>query len=116
MSVLINVFEAHPEESIATSVISLQELYEGESTRDDQKEQYLLSTLGSLEILPYTTEIATLAGKLARDAKQPMEFADAAIAATAIVNEAELFTLNQKHFVGIPDLKLRTLPLKPSSQ
>ncbi|MBI2405028.1 PIN domain-containing protein [Candidatus Gottesmanbacteria bacterium] len=112
-SVLIRLFDAYPEEPITTSVICLQELYEGESTRDDQKEQYLLSTLGSLDVLPYTVEIATLAGKLARDAKQSMEFADAAFAATALVNEAELFTLNQKHFTGILNLKLRTLPSKP---
>jgi len=38
--------------------------------------------------------------------KGPIELADAGIAATAIVNGCELFTLNKKDFKGIEGLKL----------
>jgi len=35
-----------------------------------------------------------------------LEFADALIAATAILHNVELYTLNRKDFVFIPNLKL----------
>lgn len=41
----------------------------------------------------------------------PIDFADAAIAATAIHNHCELATLNPKDFTGIPNLSLHQ-PLK----
>lgn len=88
------------------SVISIQELYEGKSTSDQVKENQMMSILGLLNIFPYDVEVARLAGKIARDSKNIIDLADAAIAATAIINEAELLTLNQKHFRTIPNLKL----------
>mgnify|MGYP001602359360 FL=1 len=66
----------------------------------------LLATITPLTIVPYTFEIAEQAGKIARDFLHPIEFADAAIAATAIVQGGKLLTLNQKHFIGIPELEL----------
>ena len=45
---------------MAISVITLQELYEGQSTRDQIKENYMLSILTPLKILPYTEEVAKL--------------------------------------------------------
>ncbi len=105
-STLIKLFEKHVDQTFGLSVISVQELYEGKSTQDTAKESQLLSTLGLLEILPYNFETAKLAGKIARDAKESIELADAAIAATVIINEAELYTLNKKHFQPIPNLKL----------
>lgn len=93
-------------EQLAISLISIQELYSGQSTKDPGREEYLLATIGSLQILPYTYETAELAGVIARDLKQPIELADAAIAATTIVNGAELVSLNKKHFKGIPALRL----------
>ncbi len=44
-----------------------------------------------------------------RDSKTPIQFADAAIAATAIINGAELYTLNKKDFEKIPGLLLYRL-------
>ena len=55
---------------------------------------------------PYTYEIAKLAGELIRDAKDPIEFPDAVIAAAAILHDAKLFTLNKKNFVRISKLEL----------
>ena len=107
-SLLIKIFKRIPEEVFAVSVVSIQELYEGKSTRDEEKERHLLSTLASLEILPYTTEVAKLAGTIARDLRKPIELADAAIAATTILNNAQLFTLNNKDFIGIKNLEFLT--------
>lgn len=98
--------EKYPKEFLALSTISVQELYEGKSTSDRQKELALLSVISPLKILPYTFETAILAGKIARDLKRPIELADAAIAATAIINKASLLTKNKKDFQGIRDLIL----------
>lgn len=93
-------------EDLALSVISVQELYEGKSTKMELQENYLLATITPLKLLPYTYEIAQLAGEIARDLRQSIELADAAIAATAIVYGASLYTLNTKDFTGIEDLEL----------
>ncbi|OGK10219.1 hypothetical protein A2767_02095 [Candidatus Roizmanbacteria bacterium RIFCSPHIGHO2_01_FULL_35_10] len=62
---------------------------------------YLLSIISNLEILPYNYDVSRLAGKIIRDTSRYVGFADAAIAATAVVNDAELFTLNKKDFQDI---------------
>lgn len=93
-------------ESLAISIITIQELYAGKSTRDDEKERILLATISPLSILTYSYEVSELAGKLIRDAKNPLQFADAAIASTAIVNGYRLLTLNKKDFEGIEGLEL----------
>jgi predicted nucleic acid-binding protein len=95
-----------PKEILAISMLTVQELYEGRSTRDAQQEQYLLATISPLKILPYNYEVAKLAGEIARDVDRPIELADAGIAATAILNGGELFTLNLKDFTGVDNLRL----------
>ena len=105
-SVLIKLVQQQPKINLAISIISVQELYEGKSTQKPDKEQILLSLISPLKILPYTFDIASLAGQIIRDTSQPITFADAAIAATSIYHQIPLFTLNQKHFQPIPDLKL----------
>jgi len=105
-SVLVKLYKKSTDQIFGISVVSVQELYEGKSTKDATKESQLLSVLGLLEVLPYNLEVAKLAGEIARDAKRPIELADAAIAATVILNEAELYTLNTKHFGVIPGLRM----------
>lgn len=105
-SLLERLHKKIPEDNLAISIISIEELYRGQSTKEPEAEKILLATLGSLKVLPYTYEIAELAGKLIRDSSQILEFADAAIAATAIVNSASLFTLNKKDFAQISNLEL----------
>ena len=102
---LKRIVSTNPKEMAALSLVSLQELYEGESTKDRKIEITLIKTITPLKILPYTREIAKLAGIIARDLKRPIEFPDAAIAATAILNKAELATLNKKDFREIKNLK-----------
>lgn len=93
-------------ESLALSVVSVQELYEGKSTKDEEKEKYLLATIAPLKILPYSYEIAQMAGEMARELKYSIDLADAAIGATAIINNCSLYTLDKKHFKGVKGLEL----------
>ena len=105
-TVLKKIVRSKLEDGLSISVLSIQELYEGRSTKDRTTEQILLATISSLHILPYTFETAQLAGELARDLGRPIAFADAAIAATTLMNEDSLLTLNKKDFEGIRGLDL----------
>jgi predicted nucleic acid-binding protein len=105
-SKLMHLVQHNPKKTLAISTISVQELYESQSTKDSQKEQYLLATISPLKILPYTYEVAKLAGEIARDLHRPIELADAAIAATAIITGCGLATTNTKDFIDIPQLSL----------
>ncbi len=106
---LMKILRKEGRDSLHLSVISIQELYEGKSTKEEDKLRQMLSILAPLTLLNYTSEIAELAGIIARDLKNPVEFADAAIAATCIFNDSELFTLNTSHFKNISSLELYNL-------
>ena len=83
LTLLMRLAQEKTKETFAISTITVQELYEGQSTKNKTKEQLMLATIAPLKIVPYTFEIAKLAGQIARDLKKPIELADAAIAATA---------------------------------
>ena len=102
----IRLIKNIPQEDLAISILSIQELYQGLSTRDSKNEEILLAILSPLTILSYTYDIAQLAGKIARDLNRTIEFPDTAIAATAIVNGCQLYTLNKKDFHSIKKLDL----------
>lgn len=105
-SILMRFLKKYPKEELALSMVSIQELYEGRSTKGSEIEDYLLATISPLRILSYTYEAAVLAGKLARDSKVLVELADAAIAATCIINGAQLVTLNKKHFENFENIQI----------
>ncbi len=105
-SIFVRLAENISRGDLAISMVTVQELYEGQSTKEQEEENFLLATIGSLKILPYTYEVAELAGRLSRDNPNPLEFPDAAIAATALVNNASVATLNKKDFSQIPNLEL----------
>lgn len=96
----------HAASKIAVSLVSIQELYTGKSTRIQDEKTRLLSILANLEVISYDYTIAKKAGIIQRDLPIDIGFADAAIGATAITNGAKLLTLNPKHFRGIPKLVL----------
>lgn len=108
-TVLDKLEEKNKGEIFCISMITIQELYEGKSTIDENKEKDILTLINNLRVFPYNYEIAKYAGTVARDSKKHIDLADAAIAATAILNEAQLLTLNRKDFVGIKDLELLEL-------
>lgn len=107
-SYLLAIVDKHGVEAIAISVLTIQELYEGRSTRNAAKEREMLSVISPLAVLPYTYDVGEYAGMLARDLERPIEFADAAIAATAILNGCTLATLNTKDFEQIKGLEMLT--------
>lgn len=95
-----------------TSCINVMELRYGSSRRTDHEsfwrriEQEVLSTL---LILPVTTETARIAGDIAAALSlrgRGISAEDLLIAATAISGDMTLITANEKHFKGIPGLKL----------
>ncbi|MDO8573179.1 MAG: PIN domain-containing protein [Candidatus Daviesbacteria bacterium] len=83
----------------------IQELFAGQSSKTVEPKDEIRKILQSFHIIDVTPEIAELAGQIMRDSKLSIQFADAAIAATAITNNALLATLNKKDFQGIPDLE-----------
>lgn len=87
-------------------MITIQELYTGLSTKESDKAQFLLATISPLKILPFTFDVAQLAGEISRDLPRPISLADAAIAATTIINKGQLITLNNNDFQDIPELLL----------
>ncbi len=95
-----------PDEDFGLSIISVQELFEGQSTKDPQKLAQLSATIKPLNVLDYSVKIAKQAGEIARDLTAPISFADAAIAATALEHKCKFATLNTKHFAKIPGLIL----------
>lgn len=106
VTLLEEILKTTPREDISISVISIQELYQGKSVMDVEKETEMQTLLAPLKILPYSYEVAKQAGELVRAKNFEITFADAAIAATAIVNHIPLYTLNQKDFLRIPNLIL----------
>jgi len=106
---LLKIASGITKQQLSISMLTIQKLYEGKSTKDKGKEKDMLATISPLTVLPYTYEIAQLAGEIARNLNRPQELADAAIAATAIVNSAQLATLNTKDFINITDLELLKL-------
>lgn len=99
------ILKLKPDEIFCISVISIQELYQGKTSLEFSRENDILKTLAVLEILPYDFTTAKRAGGITRDSKNPIGLADAAIAATAIINNAKLATLNKKDFQGIKALE-----------
>lgn len=105
-SVLARISAKISYQDLRLSILTIQELYSGTSTLSSQKEKILLAVIAPFTILPYTYEVAQRAGILFRDLDRPIHFADAAIAATAIVNHIPLYTLNRRDFSQIPGLIL----------
>lgn len=105
-TVLSTIVQQYPHEDLAISTITIQELYEGKSTRLEDREKDLLATLSSLKVLGYSREVAQRAGQLCRDASRVYDFPDAAIAATCLVNHCQLATLDKKDFSGIEGLEM----------
>ena len=94
---------------IISSSLNLEEILFGIFKRSNINELPKNHPLGNLPILPYTKVSAHITAlievemeKLGK--KKPR--GDAMIASVAIENNIPLFTLNVKHFQGIPNLEL----------
>lgn len=105
-TVLENITNNFSPSDLYISVITVQELFIGQSTKIDRKLQDLNLLLNALKCLEYDSTIAEYAGKIQRDTTRIVTFPDAAIAATTILNGFQLATLNTKDFLAIKNLRL----------
>ncbi len=85
-------------ESLLISAISVAELYAG--VREGDERRRLAQFLGAFAIIPLDAEIAQKGGIYRRDygPSHGVGLADALIAATAVLHQAQLVTLNARHF------------------
>ncbi len=103
------LLKATLEDKHTTFIISsdvIQELFAGQSSKTVEPKDEIRKILKSFHIIDVTPEIDELAGQIMKDTKPGIQFADAAIAATAIINSARLVTLDKKDFQGIKNLEL----------
>jgi hypothetical protein len=89
------------------STITIMELLSA-PRMPEQRYVAIKNLLESFEHVPVDRKVATVAGKLLSTYRNShgMDPMDALIAATALVNEAVLFSLNTKHFKYIEGLIL----------
>lgn len=89
------------------SAVTLYELYMGATT--PEKEKDIAAITESFTTLPFTDRIAQKAATIyhtLRTRNQMIEFRDIFIAATCLVYDLPIATLNKKHFKRIDDLKI----------
>jgi predicted nucleic acid-binding protein len=93
-------------ENIAISDITRAELFYGALNKIEL--QKLSKDLDVLFILPIEKEISEMAVNLVKQfcLSHKLDIEDALIAATAIYHNIELYTLNIKDFIFIPNIKL----------
>jgi len=91
---------------IAVCDVVRAELFYGARNKFELKE--ISKDLEGLHNLHLSAHISKMAVDLVKNysLSHKLEFADALIAATAIIYNVEIFTLNRKDFVYIPNLKL----------
>jgi predicted nucleic acid-binding protein len=93
-------------QDIAVCDVVRAELFYG--ARNKHEMQEISADLEEFPVLSLSPQISEMAVNLVKTycLSHKLEFADALIAATAILHNAELFTLNRKDFAYIPNLKL----------
>lgn len=89
------------------SAISVYEIYSGKSMEISERKKEADILLKTFNTLKLDDRILKKAGELSRSFPN-IEDIDLIIAATAIVHDMTLFTLNYKHFKDIPGLKILT--------
>lgn len=99
-------FESLNENNIIFSAISEAEIIVGKQCSEKKKKEEILQFLKKWQKIDVNNPIAIKAGDLARE--YGIEFADAFIAATALINKAELLTRNVIDFKNVPDLIVKS--------
>ena len=89
------------------SAVTVYELMMGAT--DLQKKNDVETILEGIPILPFTNEVSLKAAEIYHNLRRRnlmIEFRDIFIAATCIVNDLPITTLNTKHFDRIAELKI----------
>lgn len=92
---------------LTISAITLYELYMAATTREKLRDVQVLTK--ELLVLPLTDDVALNAAKIFQHLKRqqkPIELRDILIAATAVVNDLPIMTLNRAHYELIEGLKI----------
>jgi len=92
---------------IYISAVTVYELYMGATNKDKEKD--VMNITENFTVLPFTDTVAQKAAELyhkLRLSNQMIEFRDIFIAATCLVHELPIVTLNKKHFKRIDGLKI----------
>lgn len=87
------------------SVATIQELFAGQSSKIIKEEKKIRKILALFKIISLNQKIGELAGKIMRDTIRIVQFADAQIAAMAILEKALFLTKNEKDFAKIKGVK-----------
>jgi predicted nucleic acid-binding protein len=97
-------------EHLAVSDVTCIELFYG--TRNKHELRIISNDLKNWNVLPIQPEMSTMAVRLVETycLSHKLTLGDALIAATAICHNLELYTLNVKDFVFLPNLKLYRQP------
>ena len=93
---------------IILSSIAVAELYAGvRGGKDDTEQTVLKSFLSLFRVVPVSGAIAKIGGLYKRDygRSHGVGIADAIVAATAMVEDAELKTLNVKHYPMLKNIE-----------
>lgn len=94
------------ENELLVSIVTHTELFSGKSIwEDNEARKTVEDLLSEVDIIPLTSEISAKAGYI-KAYSGLTSIIDAIIAATAIIENTPLVTLNQKHFVDIPEIQL----------
>lgn len=88
------------------SAMTRAEIKAGQSIEHLAQAQKAENLLSIFTLIPIDKEIADQAGELKR--KFSLNLIDAIIAASAILTESILITRNTKHFLNIPELKIKS--------
>jgi tRNA(fMet)-specific endonuclease VapC len=78
----------------------------GATTAGKERDVQILTE--DISVLPFTAEVAAKAAQIYRQLKstnQLIEFRDIFIAATCLINDLPIATLNKRHFQRIKELK-----------
>ena len=100
------VVNVEKEAELILPTIVIFELFSGQSTKNSQKKQDMIDFINKFQRMDLSEDIAVRAGELSRDIKFKMEVPDYIIAASALRIDAQVLTLNIKHFRQIPNLRI----------
>ncbi len=90
-------------QNLCISILTQAELYAGKKSWENLNTMLALEfVLSGFTVLALDTEVSKLGGKIS--ALYNLDIVDSLIAATAILNELPLYTLNTKDFIKIPGL------------
>ena len=93
-------------ENVVVSDVTRAELYYGALNKTEL--QMIRKDLSKISILHIDSNISNMAVDIVEKycLSHKADYADALIAATAILNNMELYTLNTKYFIFLPEMKL----------